>query len=166
MARAHHIDFVARRVNFEVLVLDVGHHRKIDQNLDVFARQNRAVELEKVFLLVPAHYAMAAAQVCEQAASEIALMSDEEDVHLHPASVHRHHCASHIGGLLRAQKGDHSSHIFRLAESADWKVIVEIFLEGCGILFLDLREVAAFHGNSARRYCRDDYVVPGDLTAD
>src|SRR6266852_2309461 len=82
MAGAHHIDFVARRVYFEVLVLDVGHHRKIDQNLDVFARQNRAVELEKVLLLVPAHDAMGAAQVCEQAASEIALMSDEEDVHL------------------------------------------------------------------------------------
>src|SRR5258708_16340487 len=81
MARSADIHRVAGGIYLKRRRSTAIHHRKVDQDLDVLARQDGGVQLEHVFFPVPAKHLVVAAQIFEQASSHVSLVADEQDLH-------------------------------------------------------------------------------------
>ena len=102
---------------------------------------------------------MAAAQIFHKSAAKIAFVTDQQNIHLHPTSVHRNDGSRHEGGLLRAEERHCGRDLFGSAKAPDRKVVVEKIFKSGRILLLKLGEIATLYINHSGCDCGDDDIV-------
>src|SRR3979411_2065732 len=85
---------------------------------------------------------------------------------LRSSPINSYDRASHEGGLLGTKKSDRRCHFFRLTETPNRNMVVEIFFQGLGVFLLELGKMTSLDMNNSRSDRGEDHVMPGDLATD